>query len=246
MLATLPFYDDSFTKRQLYTAWDNLKDEGIFTAGIDRLTKAGIAASSIMVYMLVGFDQEETWERIFHRFDVMQALGVVAYPHGLRIVPGSPPSNALGFRVLKHCSAGRPFANFTRSRSIVSARAMRRPMRPIQGSPSPQARSASRQRRRADSADRTSGMSESLSDTFRRLSEAATDVTAHRGKVAGFRDNRSVKNSSPGAGVIAGRSSARCGCWRCWRVKPTCDVVLRRRATANSGSLRCPDFARAS
>ena len=36
-------------------------------------------------------------------------------------------------------------------------------------------------------------MSESLSDTFRRLSEAATDVTAHRGKVAGFRDNRSVE-----------------------------------------------------
>jgi len=41
-LARLPYYDDQFKTRRLYTAWDNLKDERIFFEGVDRLERAGV------------------------------------------------------------------------------------------------------------------------------------------------------------------------------------------------------------
>lgn len=79
-LAHVPYYDDSFKARRLYTAWDNLKDEKIFMRGVDRLEKAGVPPSHLMVYMLVGFDAKETWERLFYRFNKMVALGIRPYP----------------------------------------------------------------------------------------------------------------------------------------------------------------------
>lgn len=79
-LATLRYYDDQFKVRRLYTAWDNLKDEKIFFNGVDRLERAGIRPQHLMVYMLIGYDREETWERIFYRFDKMVARGVLPYP----------------------------------------------------------------------------------------------------------------------------------------------------------------------
>ena len=79
-LATIPYYDDQFTTRRLYTAWDNLKDEGIFFNGVDMLERAGIPPRHLMVYMLVGYDQAETWARIFERFDAMVARGIQPYP----------------------------------------------------------------------------------------------------------------------------------------------------------------------
>lgn len=79
-LTQIPYYDDQFKTRRLYTAWDNLKDEEIFFKGVDRLEKEGIPPSHLMVYMLVGFDPLETWERIFHRFDRMVERGILPYP----------------------------------------------------------------------------------------------------------------------------------------------------------------------
>lgn len=79
-IATVPYYDDSFKARRLYTAWDNLKDEKIFMRGVDRLERAGVQPSHLLVYMLVGFDQTETWERLFYRFNKMVALGIRPYP----------------------------------------------------------------------------------------------------------------------------------------------------------------------
>jgi hypothetical protein len=37
-----------------------------------------------MVYMLVGYDRRETWDRIWHRYNAMVARGVKPYPmvHG--------------------------------------------------------------------------------------------------------------------------------------------------------------------
>ena len=78
--AAVPYYDDSFKVRRLYTAWDNLKDERIFMRGVERLEKAGIPPHHLMVYMLVGFDPEETWQRLFYRFNKMVALGIRPYP----------------------------------------------------------------------------------------------------------------------------------------------------------------------
>lgn len=79
-LATLEYRDDQFQQRRLYTAWDNMNDENIFFRGVDMLERAGIPPKHLMVYMLVGYDPKETWERIFHRFDKMVARGILPYP----------------------------------------------------------------------------------------------------------------------------------------------------------------------
>lgn len=79
-LARLPYYDDGFKTRRLYTAWDNLKDERIFFEGVDRLERAGVPPTHLMVYMLVGYDPKETWERIFYRFNRMKERGIRPYP----------------------------------------------------------------------------------------------------------------------------------------------------------------------
>jgi hypothetical protein len=79
-LATIPYYDDAFKTRRLYTAWDNLKDEKIFMRGVERLEAAGIPPSHLMVYMLIGWDKTETWERVLYRFNKMVELGIRPYP----------------------------------------------------------------------------------------------------------------------------------------------------------------------
>lgn len=79
-LATIEYRDTQFSKRRLYTAWDNLRDEEVFFAGVDRLERAGVPPTHLMAYMLVGFDGAETWERIWHRFRRMTARGIRPYP----------------------------------------------------------------------------------------------------------------------------------------------------------------------
>ena len=79
-LATIQYRDDGFTRRTLYTAWDNLKDEEVFFRGVDTLKRHGVPPKHLMAFMLVGFDKKETWERIFHRFNRMVACGIRPYP----------------------------------------------------------------------------------------------------------------------------------------------------------------------
>lgn len=79
-LGGMEYRDDQFQKRTLYTAWDNLRDEGIFFTGIDRLERYGIPPKNVMAYMLIGFDILETWDRIWHRFNKMVERGIRPYP----------------------------------------------------------------------------------------------------------------------------------------------------------------------
>lgn len=79
-LATIKYSDTKFSRRRLYTAWDNLKDEKVFFNGVDRLQKAGIPPTHLMAYMLIGFDPLENWDRIWHRFHRMIDLGIDPYP----------------------------------------------------------------------------------------------------------------------------------------------------------------------
>lgn len=79
-LASIEYRDDEFQRRRLYTAWDNLKDEAVFFRGVDELEKAGVPAKHLMAYMLVGFDKNETPERMMHRFDRMVERGIRPYP----------------------------------------------------------------------------------------------------------------------------------------------------------------------
>jgi hypothetical protein len=78
-LASIEYRDDSFSRRRLYTAWDNLGDERVFFRGVDRLEQHGVPPSHLMAYMLVGYDPAETWEAIWHRFNQMVARGIKPY-----------------------------------------------------------------------------------------------------------------------------------------------------------------------
>jgi hypothetical protein len=79
-LSRMQYRDDQFKAKRLYTAWDNFKDGDIFFRGVDMLEKAGIPPKHLMVYMLIGYDKNETWERIFDRFNRMVARGISPYP----------------------------------------------------------------------------------------------------------------------------------------------------------------------
>ncbi len=79
-LAGVEYRDNTFQRRRLYTAWDNLGDERVFFDGVDTLERAGVPPAHLMAFMLVGFDPKETWERIFHRVDRMIARGILPYP----------------------------------------------------------------------------------------------------------------------------------------------------------------------
>jgi hypothetical protein len=79
-IAKLPYYDDQFKARRLYTAWDNLKDEKIFFRGVENLRAAGVPPTHLMVYMLTGYDKEETLERVMYRFRRMTDLGIRPFP----------------------------------------------------------------------------------------------------------------------------------------------------------------------
>lgn len=79
-IACIEYRDDGFSRRRLYTAWDNLKDEDVFFRGVDTLEAAGVPSRHLMAYMLVGYDKRETWERIWHRFNRMVERGIRPYP----------------------------------------------------------------------------------------------------------------------------------------------------------------------
>ncbi len=79
-LASIEYRDTQFRERRLYTAWDNIGEEARFYAGVAKLRAAGIPPSHLRVYMLVGFDQKETWQRIWYRFRRMVDSGIEPYP----------------------------------------------------------------------------------------------------------------------------------------------------------------------
>jgi len=79
-LAGVDYRDDSFTTKRLYTAWDNLGDEKRFFDGVERLKLAGIPPNHLMVYMLIGYAKDETWDAIFYRFNRMKGFGINPYP----------------------------------------------------------------------------------------------------------------------------------------------------------------------
>lgn len=78
-LASVAYRDDSFRKPRIYTAWDSLGDERLFMRGVDRLEGAGVAASRLFAYMLVGFDPAETWAAVLYRFEAMIARRIWPY-----------------------------------------------------------------------------------------------------------------------------------------------------------------------
>jgi hypothetical protein len=79
-LATIPYYDDQFKTRRLYTAWDNAKDFKIFFRGVDTLEKYGVPPKHLLAYMLIGFAKGETMEEIKWRHKAMKDRGIFPFP----------------------------------------------------------------------------------------------------------------------------------------------------------------------
>lgn len=79
-LGSIQLYDDSFKVRRLYTAWDNLGDEERFFRGVDTLERHGVKPYMLLVYMLIGYDKRETWERVLYRFNRMVERKIRPYP----------------------------------------------------------------------------------------------------------------------------------------------------------------------
>lgn len=79
-MASMRVTDDQFKTRRIYTAWDNIGDEEVFFRGVTLLEKQGVNPDNLMVYMLIGYDPRETWERIWHRYTRMMERKVRPYP----------------------------------------------------------------------------------------------------------------------------------------------------------------------
>lgn len=79
-LAEIPYYDDQFKTRRLYTAFDNMKDAKIFFRGVDTLERYGIPPKHLLAYMLIGFAKGETMEDIKWRHKAMKDRGIFAFP----------------------------------------------------------------------------------------------------------------------------------------------------------------------
>lgn len=105
-LASVAYYDDGFKTQRLYTAWDNIGDEGAFLKGIATLERAGIPPRRVMAYMLIGYDRRETWDRLFYRHNKMVALGIRPYPmvydagNPHRTIPLGNTNQRIGHRTL--------------------------------------------------------------------------------------------------------------------------------------------------
>lgn len=79
-LASIQYRDTKFRERKLYTAWDSLGDESRFFRGVAKLQAAGIPPRRLRVYMLIGFDPQETWQRLWYRFGKLLDWGIEPYP----------------------------------------------------------------------------------------------------------------------------------------------------------------------
>jgi hypothetical protein len=79
-LASILHYNDRFNERVIYTAWDNLGDEERFFRGVDTLERYGVPSFRLRVYMLIGYDKRETWERVLYRFGKMVEREIRPYP----------------------------------------------------------------------------------------------------------------------------------------------------------------------
>lgn len=80
MLVKMKYMDDQFKTKRIYTAWDNRRDESIFTKGINIMLDAGVKRSHILVYMLCGYWKDETFEDVYYRFEKMKEMGLLPYP----------------------------------------------------------------------------------------------------------------------------------------------------------------------
>ncbi len=85
-IASVPYYDDQFKRRRLYTAWDNKRDEERLFRNLDALVRHGVKPDHIMIYMLIGYDHQTKEARPFlteddfYRHQKLRERGFRPYP----------------------------------------------------------------------------------------------------------------------------------------------------------------------
>ena len=79
-IASVNYRDDGMRYKQIYTAWDNRKDEHRLFAGLEALVRYGVKPREIMVYMLCGYWPGETHEDREYRRKQLRAFGATPYP----------------------------------------------------------------------------------------------------------------------------------------------------------------------
>lgn len=85
-IAALRYYDDSFTRPRLYTAWDNRRDEALLFRNLEALVRHGVRPDHILVYVLIGYDHATKQARPqlhpddLYRHQKLRAFGCRPYP----------------------------------------------------------------------------------------------------------------------------------------------------------------------
>lgn len=79
-IASINYYDNEFTTRRIYTAWDNRKDEQRLFAGLRALERHGVKPDNMMVYVLIGYWAGETQEDREYRRAKLREFGARPYP----------------------------------------------------------------------------------------------------------------------------------------------------------------------
>ncbi len=79
-IASVDYRNARMDRKQIYTAWDNRKDEKRLFAGLNALVKHGVKPRDIMVYMLVGYWPDEDEEDRLYRQQQLRDFGAIPYP----------------------------------------------------------------------------------------------------------------------------------------------------------------------
>jgi hypothetical protein len=90
-IASVDYRDDGMKVKRIYSAWDNLSDEGPLFRGLRCLTRAGVKPDAIMVYCLCGYG--ETLEERLYRNAKLREFGARPYP-----MPYSRTPELIGFQ----------------------------------------------------------------------------------------------------------------------------------------------------
>ena len=79
-IASVEYRDDGMKYKQIYTAWDNQKDESRLFRGLEALVRHGVKPAHIMVYMLCGYWKGETQNDREYRRQKLRDFGAIPYP----------------------------------------------------------------------------------------------------------------------------------------------------------------------
>lgn len=120
VLGRMKYYDDSFERRRIYTAWDNLRDAEIFFRGIGYLINAGIKPDEIMVYFLCNYWEKGLTADVWERFNRMVEIGLRPYPMVFDVQGADAEIKSFQTWVIRRAYMKVPFLDYKKRQVIPS------------------------------------------------------------------------------------------------------------------------------